>query len=127
MWLAKPEVLEDPSVPEGVKRYFQCFAKPIKLFGQEVLFVSQRLRWDYEDRMEYYDKQKGVGPSHSVDVAEFEKHMPKKEDKRPRVKPGTFYPVTVGEWIRQHIARGGKKFVSLHEIGERHRCDAFCD
>ena len=125
MWIAKSDLIDNPSIPKGVRDYFRDYALKREMFGVEVLTISQRLDWNWEDDQRYKGKALGYGPAHNVNQQCYEKNMPKKEDKRKGVKPGTFYPISINEWVSSK--EGQKLVVSLVEIGERHTCSADCD
>lgn len=120
MWLADPSILDDPEVPKGIKLYFETYAETKRVLGRDVLIVSQRLGWTWEDAVQYDDKQLGVGPSHTVDQRRFQELMPTKIDRRPGAPPER-YRVSLGAWIEEHTKHGGKKFSVLYEVGERRR------
>lgn len=127
MWIACPEILTSDDVPEGVKMYFRDFAKEFDFLGTTMLFVSQMSSWDWNDDKAYTGKKIGIGPSHTLHHHKYEKHMPKKEDKREGVKPGTFYPISLGEWVTEHAKKSKKLVIALYDVGERHTCSDSCD
>jgi hypothetical protein len=127
MWIARTEILTSDDVPEGVKMYFRDFAKESDFFGLPVLIVSQSGSWDWNDDKAYTGKKLGIGPSHTLHHRKYEKHMPKREDKREGVKPGTFYPISLSEWVTEHSKKVKKLIVVLYDVADRHSCSADCD
>jgi hypothetical protein len=127
MLIASPDLLRDPSVPEGVKMYFRDYAKETMLLGQVVLIISQRLHWNHEDHAAFFRREKGVGPSHTINHIEYDKLTPEREDKREGVKPRKFYNVGISAWMREHELAGGKLVAHLNEVGERHDSSFFSD
>lgn len=120
MLIASLKLYDDPSVPEGVKMFFRDYARELDLLGGKVLFMSQRLFWNSDDHHAYHGKGKGVGPGHTINHSDYDKHTPLREDRREGVEPGTFHNVGIDSWIREHERAGGTLVAHLYEVGERY-------
>lgn len=127
MLIAKPEILTEPSVPEGIKMFFRDYAAEKEVVGHRLLVISLRTFWNHEDHQRYHGKHAGVGPGHTLNHQPYEKHMPLEEDRREGVPKGTKYPMGLYTWIERHLKHGGKLVTRLYEVGERSETCAIDD
>lgn len=101
--IVDPDLL--PEAPLAFQQYVEEFFVKKKLLGREVLYAATVLSMNYS----YGRVEKGVAPSHSVDLMRFKDGLKKDQ--------------SLNEWMSK---ADGKFLWRLYGATERHDCGA-CD